>query len=37
MKTITMLTAAAALAVAVSAPAFAKDSMKHVRDTRTVI
>lgn len=36
MKNITKLTAAIALAIAASAPAFAQDSMKHVRDTQSV-
>jgi hypothetical protein len=36
MKNVTRLTAAIALAIAASAPAFAQDSMKHVRDTQSV-
>lgn len=36
MKTITQITAAVALAIAVSAPAFAQDAMKSMRDTHTV-
>lgn len=36
MKNITKLTAAIALAIAASAPAFAQDSMKQARDTQSV-
>lgn len=36
MKTVTKLAAVALLAVAAAAPAVARDSMKHARDTQSV-